>query len=109
MFHLNVRIVFCQAFDLGFYNEYSNQYKHFTCSLAQHIYLVLHVILWFPRVMLIPWNVYHSTFSFKPFKNFLVEMRFRNGSYLERVCFSRRRKQRRKCCQSIQYEFYILF
>ena len=46
MFHLNVRIVFCQAFDLGFYNEYSNQYKHFTCSLAQHIYLVLHVVPW---------------------------------------------------------------
>ena len=34
-------------------------------------------------VMLIPWNVFHSTFSFKPFLKFLVEMRFRNGSYLE--------------------------
>lgn len=46
MFHLNVRIVFYQVLDLGFYNEYSNQYKHFTCFLAQRIYLVL----WFPSV-----------------------------------------------------------
>lgn len=34
-------------------------------------------------VMLIPWNVFHRTFSFKPFLKFLVEMRFRNRSYLE--------------------------